>query len=110
MGMTDREKLEEKEIIEREIEKHQRAYDRAQEYYAIGSSNAGRTMDRHTTIIHALESYLSNRDGKSAILEQNIAITEAIARIDAHIEKFGERSLQVRQVIGEIKSILRGGV
>lgn len=108
--MTDREKLQESRILEREIEKHQKAYERAQDYYACGCASAGRTMDRHTTIIHALESYLSNRDGKSAILEQNIAIAEVMQRADEHIERFGERSLPVRKVIGEIKRILRGGV
>lgn len=107
--MTTEERLLITGVIRAEIAKHQTAFERAQQSFAYGSRSAEKTMERHTILETALESYMNSLDGKSELLRQSVAISEAIARYEAHIEKFGERSLQVRQVIGEIKSILRGG-
>ena len=43
-------------------------------------------MERHTILETALESYMNSLDGKSELLRQSVAISEAIARYEAHIE------------------------
>ena len=107
MVMSDRERT--KQIIRDEIESHRQKYETAQVRYAYGSHSAERTMDKHSTLERALESYLESMDGRDSRLEQLIAIEEAMKRAEKHIELYGEKSLSVRGVIAEIRRIVNGG-
>ena len=106
MAMSDREWT--KQIIRDEIESHRQKYENAQVRYSYGSRSAERTMDKHSTLERALESYLDSMDGRDSRLEQLIAIEEAMKRAEKHIELYGEKSLSVRGVIAEIRRIVNG--
>ena len=105
--MTDRERTE--QIIRDEINSHRQKYENAQVRYAFGSRSAERTMDKHSTLERALESYLDSMDGRDSRLEKLIAIDEAMKDAEKQIELYGEKSLSVRAVIARIRRIVNGG-
>lgn len=105
--MTDKERT--KQIIRDEIDSHRRKYENAQVRYAYGSRSAERTMDKHSTLERALESYLDSMDGRDARLEKLIAIDEAMRDAEKQIELYGEKSLSVRAVIARIRRIVNDG-
>ena len=106
MAMSDRERT--KQIIRDEIESHRQKYENAQVRYAYGSRSAERTMDKHSTLERALESYLDSMDIRDYRLGKLIAIDEAMKRTEKQIELYGEKSLSVRGVIAEIRRIVNG--
>ena len=107
MSRHDRERTE--QIIRDEIDSHRQKYENAQVRYAYGSRSAERTMDKHSTLERALESYLSSMDGRDSRLEKLIAIEEAMKDAEKQIELYGEKSLSVRAVIARIRRIVNGG-
>ena len=104
--MTDRERTE--QIIRDEIDSHRQKYENAQVRYAYGSRSAERTMDKHSTLERALESYLNSMDGRDSRLEKLIAIDEAMKDAEKQIELYGEKSLSVRAIIARIRRIVNG--
>ena len=107
MSRHDRERTE--QIIRDEIDSHRQKYENAQVRYAYGSRSAERTMDKHSTLERALESYLSSMDDRDSRLEKLIAIEEAMKDAEKQIELYGEKSLSVRAVIARIRRIVNGG-
>ncbi len=107
--MLPKERERTEQIIRDEIESHRQKYENAQVRYAYGSRSAERTMDKHSTLERALESYLDSMDGRDSRLEKLIAIDEAMRDAEKQIELYGEKSLSVRAVIARIRRIVNDG-
>lgn len=107
--MLTKERERTEQIIRDEINSHRQKYENAQVRYAFGSRSAERTMDKHSTLERALESYLDSMDGRDSRLEKLIAIDEAMKDAEKQIELYGEKSLSVRAVIARIRRIVNGG-
>ena len=100
--MTD----EDIRIIEAEIDRHDREYQKAQDRYGYARSNSGeQTMRKHDVLSNALASYLrSGKERRAARTKQS----DVHDLVDANLKRIEEgwTDLNIKSILQHIRAIL----
>lgn len=92
-------------VIQEEIDRHQRAYELAQERYGYSTSNSGeKTMRKHDILGEALASYLRNRRQRIATRSKLSDIQDVV---NANLKRMDEgwKDMNIRSILEQIKLI-----
>ena len=92
-------------VIQEEIDRHQRAYELAQERYGYSTSNSGeKTMRKHDILGEALASYLRSRWQRIATRSKLSDIQDVV---NANLKRLDEgwKDMNIRSILEQIKLI-----
>lgn len=92
-------------VIREEIDRHQRAYERAQERHAWSVSNScEETMRRHDILGDALEVYLRNRRHR---ISTRTKLSDIQDVVNANLKRLDEgwKDMNIRSILEQIKLI-----
>ena len=92
-------------VIEEEIDRHQRAYELAQERYGYSTSHSGeKTMRKHDILGNALASYLRSakerRVARTKLSDIQDVVNANLKRMDE-----GWKDMNIRSILEQIKLI-----
>ena len=92
-------------VIQEEIDRHQRAYELAQERYGYSTSNScEKTMRKHDILGEALASYLRSRRQRIAARSKLSDIQDVV---NANLKRMDEgwKDMNIRSILEQIKLI-----
>jgi len=92
-------------VIQAEIDRHQRAYELAQERYGYSTSNSGeKTMRKHDILGEALASYLRSRRQQRSYRTKLSDIQDVV---NANLKRMDEgwKDMNIRSILEQIKLI-----
>lgn len=92
-------------VIQEEIDRHQRAYELAQERYGYSTSNSGeKTMRKHDILGEALASYMRSRRQRIATRSKLSDIQDVV---NANLKRMDEgwKDMNIRSILEQIKLI-----
>ncbi len=92
-------------VIEDEIDRHQREYEKAQERYGYSSSNSGeKTMRKHDILGNALAAYLRGAKERRAARTK---LSDILDVVNANLKRLDEgwRDRDIRSILRQIKLI-----
>ena len=91
-------------VIREEIDRHQRAYEMAQERYGYSMSNSGeKTMRKHDILGNALDSYLRSRRERKAYRTK---LSDILDVVNFNLKRLDEGwNADIRSILQQIKLI-----
>ena len=92
-------------VIREEIERHERAYQLAQDRYGYAVTNSGeKTMRKHDILANALDSYLRSRRHRIATRTKLSDIQDVV---NANLKRMDEgwKDMNIRSILEQIKLI-----
>lgn len=92
-------------IIEAEIDRHDREYQKAQDRYGYARSNSGeQTMRKHDVLSNALASYLRSAKERRAARTK---LSDIVDVVNANLKRLddGWKDMNIRSVLQQIKLI-----
>jgi formate-dependent nitrite reductase cytochrome c552 subunit len=93
-------------VIEEEIDRHQREYEKAQERYGYSASNSGeKTMRKHDVLSNALSMYLRSAKERQTARTKLSDVHDLVCANLKRIEE-GWNDLNTKAILQHIKAIL----
>ena len=92
-------------VIEEEIDRHQREYEKAQERYGYSVTNSGeKTMRKHDILGNALAAYLRGAKERKAARTK---LSDILDVVNANLKRLddGWKDMNIRSILQEIKLI-----
>ena len=92
-------------IIEAEIDRHDREYQKAQERYGYARSNSGeQTMRKHDVLSNALAVYLHSAKERMA---SRTKLSDIVDVVNANLKRMDEgwKDMNIRSILEQIKLI-----